>query len=189
MALRAGYISLVALLALALAAMPGRTADANGQVSNFVSKTAGPYEIVMGTSPASPTIGSLHIAVLVNDLATRAPVLDARVMVTGRGPGADAAQIGPVEAQRGLTSAAFYEVNTSVDRIGQWVFTLNVEGRLGQASAQFPIEVREPNPIMSIFATVVGVIALLVLGYIWFSLLRWYLRRRGHGSPRRKAAR
>ncbi len=188
MALRPGYITLVALLALALAAMPFRPAHANGQVSNFVSKTAGPYEIVMGTSPASPTIGSLHIAVLVNDLATRTPVLDARVMVTGNGPG-DGAQIGPVEAQLGLTSAAFYEVNTSVDRIGQWVFTLNVEGRLGQASAEFPIEVREPSPIMSIFAIVVGAIALLVLGYIWFSLLRWYLRRRGTGRPRRRAAR
>lgn len=188
MALRAGCITLVALFALALAVLPGRAAHANGQVSNFVSKAAGPYEIVMGTSPASPTIGSLHIAVLVNDLATRQPVLDARVMVTGKGPGEDAPAIGPMEAQRGITSAVFYEVNTSVDRIGQWVFTLNVEGRLGQASAEFPIEVREPNPIMSIFATVVGAIALLVLGYIWFSLLRWYLRRRSQGSPRRKAA-
>lgn len=183
MALRPGYIALVVLLALALAAMPGRAAHANGQVSNFVSKAAGPYEIVMGTSPASPTIGSLHIAVLVNDLATRAPVLDARVMVTGRGPGADAAQIGPVEAQRGLTSAAFYEVNTSVDRIGQWVFTLSVDSGLGRASAEFPIEVRQPNPVMSIFAIAVGAIALLVLGYIWFTLLRWYLRRRGQGKP------
>ena len=134
---------LVCLAALTL--LPSE-AWANGRVAQFVRQVAGPYEIALGTVPNQPVVGPLHMTMTVTEVASDEPMLDAEVVVTGVGPepepGVEAADVGPIEADVGVTSLGFYDVNTSVDRAGAWTFTVDVSAGPGEASTQFAIDVR-----------------------------------------------
>ena len=41
---------------------------ANGNVTEFVTKTAGPYEVSLGTMPPDPGVGNIHFSVKVSDI-------------------------------------------------------------------------------------------------------------------------
>jgi hypothetical protein len=168
-------------LAIAVAMAPG-SAHANGAAGRLIRQVAGPYEIALGTIPGRPVVGSLHLTMTVADASSKTSILDADVTVTGRGPQKDAPDIGPLKAESFGGDPRFYDLTTSVDRVGMWTFTVRVISDLGEASADFAIEVREPNPISSLFTwvTVILFVALAALG------LLPYLRQRGR---RRKQTR
>ena len=118
------YASLLfaAGLAVVVASFPADV-QANGRVTNFQKKLAGPYEVGLGTIPPSPSVGNLHLALTVTDPATKSPVLDAKVELQGTGPDSTEIEIGPTVATNSTLDPAYYEVNTSVGREGMWLFT------------------------------------------------------------------
>ena len=153
--------ALTAAVTIALLPAP---AHANGRVVRFDRQVAGAYEIALGTSPPSPGVGNLHLSMIVSDAATKIYVLDADVVVTGKGPEGGSAEIGPIEAQPSLLDTGFYEVNTSVDSEGLWTFTILVSGDLGEASADFTVEVLNTSPIIGLVTLGVLLAFLTVLG-------------------------
>jgi len=173
--------SILAALALVWAGLASGfppQAHANGRVAELQKKQAGPYEIALGTIPGTPIVGTLHMTMTVSDLASGAFLLDARVTATGTGPGAGAPEIGPLEAQNNPTSPNFYDINTSVDRVGVWTFMISISGELGEATTDFVLDVKSPNPLFRAITwiTVAVFFALVVLGLIPF--IRQQSRRR-----------
>ena len=183
---------LLALLIVFSALLPS-SVRANGRVVDFEKRIAGPYEIAMVTIPANPTVGDVHLTMTITDVSSATFVLDADVKVTAVSPNSNAAKIGPLEAPSNPYDPAFYDVSAPVGRVGVWTFTVLVTGELGDASADFPIEASEVNPITGIFTLIALVAIIIVLGLafqIVLSILRLPSsasgqRHRGNSARRR----
>jgi hypothetical protein len=115
----------------------------------------------------------------VADQASRSLIQNATVTVAGSGPGAAATEIGPLVAQHNLSDPLFYDISTSVDREGTWIFHVSVNGDLGDGSADFPVEVRNVSPLTGIAALVLLLVFLVVLGLS----MRAYLGGRARNRP------
>ena len=149
-------------MAVLLASFPA-IVQANGRVTSFERKTAGPYEIGLGTIPPSPS-GNLHLALTVTDTATSSPVLDANLELQGAGPDSSVIEIGPFIAANSAQEPTYYEVNTEVDREGVWLFTTTVTDAAGTHSAEFQVEVKNASPITGILTLVVLLAFLIIFG-------------------------
>jgi hypothetical protein len=172
------FVSIIAVLAT------WTSVYANGRVVTFDKRIAGPYEIAVGTIPGTPTVGTLHLTMTVSDLDTSTFVMGADVEVTAVGPDSNSIEIGPIEATPDPTDPAYYDVAAQVDRIGTWMFTVDVSSEQGDASATFPIEVREANPITGIITLIALLAFVAVLGFS----VRAFLRERGKGKRQRRKA-
>ncbi len=166
-----GWIAILVLVAVSAVAV------ANGRVQVFDKRVGGPYEIAVGTIPGTPVVGALHFTIKVTDVATGVSVLRPEIIVTGTGPVSDAVEIGPIAATSDPANPVFNDVVTHVDRVGAWVFSVSVNGDLGEGSAEFPIEVRNSNPLIGI-VTLVALLAFL--GFLGFSV-RIFMRERSKG--------
>ena len=156
--------------------------EANGQVRRFMDQDAGPYTISLGTLPQTPVLGSLHLTMTVVERSSGAFIMDAQVTVTGRGPGEEAVEMGPLVASNNSIDPTFYDTNTTVEREGTWVFTVGVTSDLGQAAAEFAVEVTRASPVTGI-VTILGLLAFLtVLGLS----VRVFLRQQTRGGGRQK---
>ncbi|MDA1188537.1 MAG: FixH family protein [Chloroflexi bacterium] len=160
-------VALAALLAItSFAIVPigyPKTVRANGAVVDFQTRTAGPYEVSLGTSPPSPSPGNLHITMFVRESATGQLVLDAVVTVAGMAPEVTGKGIGPVEAEHLSGDPQFYDVNTSVDQEGTWKFVVDVSGPAGEGTAEFDIQVIEPNPVVAILSVIFAVLLVIII--------------------------
>ena len=154
---------LTAALTVVIASFPA-VAQANGRVTNFQKKLAGPYEIGLGTIPPSPSVGNLHLALTVTDPATNTPVLDSTIELVGTGPGSAEIEIGPTFATNSAQDPAYYEVNTAVGREGMWLFTTTITDTDGEHSAAFQVEVKNASPITGILTLVVLLAFLIIFG-------------------------
>lgn len=168
-----------AALVLFIAAAP--QASANGRVLRFDTQQAGPYRVSLGAIPDTPVVGNIHLTVTVRESSTDEYVLDARVTVIGEGPGDDPIEIGPLVADRNLREPTYYEINTSVDSVGAWAFTVLVDAAPGAAETTFTLEVVEASPLggIAILAVLLGLVTVLGL-----SARAYFRQRRREASSR-----
>lgn len=173
----------VFVLVVALATVGASTAVyGNGRVGQLLTQVAGPYEIALGTIPDKPVVGLLHLTLTVSDASSKTPLLDASVTVEGRGPERETSEIGPLSALNSVKDPAFYDISTSVDRVGVWTFTVRVSGDLGDASTDYSIRVREPSPLYGIFTWVTVVLFISVIGLGALPSIRARRRRRNESE-------
>ncbi len=166
--------------AVALFAVPLATANANGRVIKFENHAAGPYMLSIGTIPENPVVGNLHVTMTITSPPGKDLILDAEVSVSGSGPGSEQVDIGPLPAELDATDPGFYDINTFVDRQGEWQFTFLVNGPHGEGTALLPIEVTTQSPLIGIVTITALVAFLAALGYS----LRAFLRERSRGKRR-----
>ena len=150
---------LLAITAIAAILTPSHV-DANGRVFSFQVQIAGPYEITLGTIPPSPSVGNLHLTIAVDDAARDLPIFDVEIAVTMFGPGGTSSENGPLAPEPDPADPRFFDVTTFVDREGTWTINVSLQGALGPASADFPVEVKNPNPLVGI-ATLIALLAIL----------------------------
>lgn len=169
------------VVAIVLLVAAAQQASANGRVLRFERQQAGPYMVSLGTIPTTPLVGNIHLTVTVEEAATEEYILDASVAVIGEGPGDDPAEVGPLFADRNLREPTYYEINTSVDEVGQWAFTVLVDAAPGPAEARFTFEVVEANPLggIAILAVLMGLVTVLGL-----SARAYFRQRKGAASSR-----
>ena len=174
---------LLAVWLMAVAAMlavPLGTAYANGRVIVFEDHTAGPYRLAVGTIPENPVVGNLHVTMTITAPPGEDLILNAEVSVSGSGPESQDVEIGPLAAEHNADDPSYYDINTFVDRQGEWRFSVTVNGPQGEGTAEIPIEVRTQSPLIGI-VTILALIAFLAaLGYS----LRTFLRERSRGRRR-----
>ena len=169
-------LALSALIA-ALTTLSIGTAFANGAVRLVViDEVAGPYLLRVGVLPGDPTLGPLHVSILIQDALGETAVDDATVTVAATGPGA-ASQ---AEAVNSPQSPQLYEGNLYLDALGDWSLTLNIDSALGQESHTFAVRAAAEGGFNLMFV-IAGVAAVLVVGSLVLSQIQ---RRRRLGRGR-----
>ena len=169
-------VTFAALVALALALWPV-PAHANGAAVAIVkNRQVGPYEIEVAILPGAPTVGDLHLSILVRDLEQGNSITDANALVMAVGP-EGATNVGPTPALNTQTTPQFYEADISLDVTGAWTLTLDIDGGLGRESISLPIEVTEGSGFSLAFIAALG-IAFLALAIWLAALVRRKIRRK-----------
>ena len=122
-------LTILTILAVLTAALFTGTASANGAVKLVViDKEAGPYLLRVGVLPGDPTLGPLHVSILIQDATGETAVDDATVSVAATGPGAPS----QAEAVNSPQSPQLYEGNLWLDALGDWSLTLDIDSSLGR---------------------------------------------------------
>lgn len=161
-------LTLLAALALA-AGLYGGSAFANGAVRLVViDEVAGPYLLRVGVLPGDPTLGPLHVSILIQDRDGEVAVEDATVSVAATGPGAPSR----TEAVNSPQSPQLYEGNLYLDALGEWSLTLNIDSGLGQAEHTFAVRARAEGGFNLMFIIVPAVIVLIIGSLVMSQLQR-----------------
>lgn len=104
----------------------------------------GPYKINVSVQPASVVVGGAVNLVVRPFTADGQPVTNARISVVGVDPNGDRKWLQPalpMPADPGLF-VANADVNTlDIDKPGNWLMEVTVQGAAGEGTAQFPISV------------------------------------------------
>ena len=138
-------------------------AEAHGGVTEFRKELAGPYEVAFGTSPRSPSPGAVHVSLRVVDASTGVAVPDASVAMSGQVRGEDGSvleRFEDVPATSFTEDPVFWDIDLAVTKVGDWVFSVRVDGEEGVGAAEFDVRVRESSPVTGII-TVVALVAFL----------------------------
>lgn len=106
----------------------------------------GGYDIAVTVWPPEPKTGLLVFTVLIQAVASTngggedhlAPISSD---LTLRGEGPSNATVGPFQPQTVLPGFSHFDVRIPVGREGQWTFTLDVSGPLGNVTTNVPLEV------------------------------------------------
>ena len=170
------FLALLAVLALTVA-LSGGTVSANGAVRLVViDEVAGPYLLRVGVLPGDPTLGPLHVSILIQDATGETAVEDATVSVAAVGPGA-ASQTDAVNSPQ---NPQLYEGNLYLDSLGEWSLTLEIESSLGEARHVFPVRARAERGFNLMFVIVAVVAVLIVLSLVASQVQRRRRLTRGH---------
>ena len=161
-------LAILAVLALAAGLSTG-TASANGAVRLVViDEVAGPYLLRVGVLPGDPTLGPLHVSILIQDAQGETAVDDATVSVAATGPGTAS----HTEAVNSPQSPQLYEGNLYLDSLGEWSLTLDIDSPLGQATHIFGVRAKAEGGFNLMFV-IAGAAAVLVVGtLVWSQLQR-----------------
>ncbi len=161
-------LTLIAALVLS-AGLYGGTASANGAVKLVViDEVAGPYLLRVGVLPGEPTLGPLHVSILIQDATGETAVDDATVSVAATGPGAPS----QTEAVNSPQSPQLYEGNLWLDALGEWSLTLDIESSLGRGSHAFAVRAREDGGFNLMFVIAAAAAVLVVGSLVWSQLQR-----------------
>jgi len=144
---------------------------------------AGPYEVALGVVPDPPAIGEMAVTLAIIELQTRTVVIGADITMTATGP--DSTVIGPLTVEADPTDPSFYDLRTSLNKEGIWIFTVNVDGPAGGGSADFTIEVKKSSSI----TTIITLLTLLALVVILGLSVRGFLAQPGERSKGRRVNR
>ena len=163
-----GVPTLLAVLALTVA-FSGGEVSANGAVRLVViDEVAGPYLLRVGVLPGDPTLGPLHLSILIQDATGEAAVEDAAVSVAATGPGSASL----TEAVNSPQSPQLYEGNLYLDALGEWSLTLDIDSALGPAEHTFAVRARAEGGFNLMFIIVPFVIVLIIGSLVMSQLQR-----------------
>ena len=129
----------------------------------------GGYDIAVTVWPPEPKTGLLVFTVLIQAVAATNGGGEAHLApissdLTLHGEGPAGTTVGPFQPQTVLPGFSHFDVRIPVGQEGQWTFTLDVSGPLGNVSTNVPLEVLpgEGSPLLTwliIGAWAVGVLA------------------------------
>ena len=106
----------------------------------------GGYDIAVTVWPPEPKTGLLVFTVLIQAVATTNGGDEAHLAPISsdlnlRGEGPSDATVGPFQPQTVLPGFSHFDVRIPVGQEGQWTFTLDVSGPLGNVTTSVPLEV------------------------------------------------
>ena len=168
------FLAFLALLSLVPASL---LAHGGGQLVAGPDPV-GPYEVSVWVNPPQPRAGEpIHFTVGVATPGDRAPVLDARILVTMQ----DVGQAFPAVSAQATTEQSvnrlFYETDLEVAQPGTYRAHFDVAGPEGAGALAFELAVEHASPVNWFLVGLGGLALVLVLG--------WWLSRR---SGRTEAA-
>ncbi|MBI4329242.1 MAG: hypothetical protein HY685_05205 [Chloroflexi bacterium] len=160
--------------ALLLAPLP-RLALANGGSFPIFADTVGPYRVVVGVAPRSPTVGFVHLSIVLADAKIDIGVTDAIVTIVGKLPGVTGADVGPVGATSSFFASSIYDANVPLGEEGEWALAITVSRPFAQTPVEpvvftVPLRVSKAGGLEGGGLVLVG--AVLVAG----AAVGWFLR-------------
>lgn len=142
-----GKVRLLTALALGffLFSLTVTSSAANGGMLVHREQQGG-YDIAVTVWPPEPKTGLLVFTVLIQavaatnggDEAHLAPISSDLVL---RGEGPSSATVGPFQPQTVVPGFSHFDVRIPVGQEGQWIFTLDVSGPLGNVTTNVPLQV------------------------------------------------
>ncbi len=171
------FTSLVVIFAvLWVGLVPQALANGGADTRTIFEGRTESYEVVVTSTPGRPTEGLVHFTFSVSDAESGAVIRDAELELTASPP----AESGLAEASFPISKSELnpelYDVDVRLDAEGVWELGLSIDGPLGPAMVEVPLEVR--GPASKIFAILIVVLAfplLLALLEIW---RRWDRRKK-----------
>lgn len=139
-------------------------AQANGRTIPILENTQGPYLVEIRSSHPTPSIGKLHLNIVLWTLEAIEPVNHATVSIKALGPGTEPLILGPFDAYKTPTYSNWYEFNIELYKEGEWVFTVDISEEESLTSFDFPIHVKDIAlnwMLMILFATAIPIIAMI----------------------------
>lgn len=138
------YLASLILIAFFLA-FAGASVTANGGMLVHREQQGG-YDIAVTVWPPEPKIGLLVFTVLIQAVAATNGGDEAHLApissdLTLRGDGPSGAGVGPFRPQTVLPGFSHFDVRIPVGQEGQWTFTLDVSGPLGNVTTVVPLVV------------------------------------------------
>ncbi len=187
-------VGLLGVAAVVMTHLASPSAQANGRVIEWDLRTAGTYQIGFGKIPQSPVVGNFYLSILITDATSATPVLGADVIVSAIGPPpiegeasstGDGSEIGPTKIGPIVVNPdpdpqnypGYYDTEQPIvlDRPGMWTFIVSVDSpEADEATAEFPVEVTTPNPIIGIITLVTLLLFIIVIALA----IRMYIRER-----------
>ena len=134
------------VLAIILFAMATSSVAANGGMLVHREQQGG-YDIAVTVWPPEPKTGLLVFTILIQAVAStnggdeKAQLAPISSDLTLRGEGPSDAAVGPFQPQTVLPGFSHFDVRIPVGQEGQWTFTLDVSGPLGNVTTVVPLEV------------------------------------------------
>ena len=121
------------------------SATANGGMLVHREQQGG-YDIAVTVWPPEPKTGLLVFTVLIQAVASTNGGDEAHLApissdLTLRGEGPSDATVGPFQPQTVLPGFSHFDVRIPVGQEGQWTFTLDISGPLGNVTTSVPLEV------------------------------------------------
>ena len=158
----------VALVLVVGSVLPVTQAGANGPhvgAREVFSGPAGPYELRVVTAPV---VGLMHMTIFVSALGGGEPVTGAAIQVSGRGPEGASRTVGPIRATGSPSGLDWYGASLPIEESGEWMFTVAVDGSLGEEAVEFPVRVRGSGGGTNWF--IVGILAVVLTGVVWWAV-------------------
>jgi hypothetical protein len=146
-----------------------------GGVPRLTGEIAGPYRIFAWTQPEPLHVGDIHLSIAVvkgapaDDKGVEGldePVTDAAVMVQLRPTTGETAPITIEAVLQEQLGSYYYEADATLPTPGEWRFTIEVRGALGEGSAAFATEVLAARRINWLLVAVAGLLLCCLLGLI-----------------------
>ncbi len=177
----------IALYALADLAVIGlrsaETASAHGGGFRLTEqRTAGPYELLLGTIPDPPIVGEAIVILQITDADTGLRVPDAEVELTATGPDSQASPLGTLAFGPDSYDPTLYETRVMLDIEGRWTFSISVSADGGSGDALFNYDVKRASPVAGIITLTTLLAFLIVLG---LSMRAFLKQRSGQRSGQR----
>lgn len=137
-------IPLVSMAAFDSSLLNTITVQANGVGTTHLQEEAvGPYVVTLKTSPAQLTVGTIRASLLIRSAEGNIPLSDSEATVTITGKTASQShEKGPFNGfvKEGATPP-HHDVDIRLDKIGEWLLTIQINGELGQGEVIIPITI------------------------------------------------
>ncbi|MEC8857421.1 MAG: hypothetical protein VX664_08535 [Chloroflexota bacterium] len=144
-----------------------RQVSANGATRLIVNdEHVGPYLFRVGILPGKPTVGNLHLSVLIqaaegDDIIENGQMI---IQATGPEPGIIA---GPVLAKNALLNPQVFDADINLTALGNWTITLETVSELGEATLEVPLQVTEAEGFNLLIVVVIVAVALAIAALRW----------------------
>ncbi len=177
-----GYLlgTVMVLSTIATASFLASSAMANGVHAGsreVYAGNIGPYFMKVTTAPF---VGTMHFIVYVSRAGGPEPVHDAEIRISGRHVAGEFPDVGPTPGVASLDGPNLYTVDLPVEEVGEWVFTAQVGGSLGEGAVDIPLTVGRRGGVN---LGVIGIVVVLAV-VAGLAALSWGRKRsRGRRGP------
>ena len=142
------------------------TGDAHAHESHLgmIEVFYGPTDIYNISVFTIPVKGNFHMAVHLSSLDSNTRLIQPSIAISASGPQNSYHKIKPIASTNGIDNSISYQVDIPIEYVGEWIFTLKIEGSSGISNVNFPVDVVEHKEVNW------GVSSMLILAFtpiIW----------------------
>ena len=147
---------------------------ANGRVTDWQIVESDRFQVSLGTIPADPRIGVLHLSVRVKELAFAEFLTDASVSVLARGP-KGSSQVEKTVLKNDSVDPTYFDGLINLDKEGLWNIVAIIDINEYSESVVFQVDVVKTHPLTGAVTLVAVMGFLVVLG---FSARKFFIEQR-----------
>lgn len=145
-----------------------------------LQKQVGPFSVTVFSDPSPVRVGKVDLSVLVQQSATKAPVLDAQVLFHLRRPGGGEILTYTLPARHSdASNKMLYAANADLPSPGNWQMGVDISRQQVQVSTYGTLKVVDKEPPLATYWPYFVMVPMLALLFV---VNRW-LRRRYRRAP------